>query len=139
MDEAIRMAQNRGLDLVEIAPQNNPPVCKLTDFSKFRYEREKKLKEARKKQKGGQVKEVRLRPHVGDHDLQIKINHMKEFIKDRDKVRLTVMFRGREMEHKDIGTQLINKIKTLLEEVAVLESDSSMEGNRMTVVFTPKK
>jgi len=139
LDEAIRMAQNRGLDLVEIAPQNNPPVCKLTDFSKFRYEREKKLKEARKKQKGGQVKEVRLRPHVGDHDLQIKINHMKEFIKDRDKVRLTVMFRGREMEHKDIGTQLINKIKTLLEEVAVLESDSSMEGNRMTVVFTPKK
>src|SRR5207245_7489654 len=113
----LRIAQNKGTDLVEIAPQNNPPVCKLADFSKFRYEREKKLKEARKKHKGGQVKELRIRPKIGFHDLDIKIDHMREFIAERDKVRLTVVFRGREMEHQDLGKVLAARVKERIADV----------------------
>jgi len=133
------LAQNRGLDLVEIAPQNNPPVCKLADFSKFRYEREKKMKEARKKHKGGQVKELRVRPKIGFHDLDIKINHMREFIQERDKVRFTIVFRGREMEHQDLGRALLNRVKERVSDVAVLEQDAQMEGNRLNLLFAPKK
>lgn len=127
------------MDLVEIAAQNNPPVCRLADFAKFRYEREKKLKEARKKQKGGQVKELRIRPKIGLHDLDIKINHMREFIKERDKVRLTIVFRGREMEHPDQGKILVNRVKEQIADVAILEQDAQMEGNRMSLLFAPKK
>lgn len=135
----MQLAQNRGLDLVEIAAQNNPPVCKLTDFSKFRYEREKKAKEARKKQKGGQVKELRIRPKIGMHDLDIKINHMLEFIAERDKVRLTIVFRGREMEHTDQANPLIERVKERIQNVAVLEQTGRMEGNRKSLLFAPKK
>ncbi len=127
------------MDLVEIAPQNNPPVCKLTDFSKFRYEREKKLKEARKKHKGGGLKELRIRPKIGVHDLQIKINHMREFVAERDKVRFTVVFRGREIEHSDLGKDLIARVKEQIADVASVEQDASMEGNRLSVLFAPKK
>jgi translation initiation factor IF-3 len=140
LDEALRLAQNRGLDLVEIAAQNNPPVCKLTDFSKFRYEREKKLKEARKKQKGGNVKELRVRPKIGAHDLDIKINQMRGFVSERDKVRFTVVFRGREMEHPDQGKMIFNRVKERMADVASLESeDNKMEGGRLSLMFTPKK
>jgi translation initiation factor IF-3 len=125
--------------LVEIAAQNSPPVCKLTDFSKFRYEREKKMKEARKKQKGGQVKEIRIRPKIGFHDLDIKINHMREFIEERDKVRLTIVFRGREMEHQELGKALVSRVKERISDVAVLEQDAQMEGTRMSLLFAPKK
>lgn len=124
---------------MEIAPQNNPPVCKLADASKFRYEREKKLKEARKKQKGGQVKEIRIRPKIGFHDLDIKINHMREFIAERDKVRLTIVFRGREMEHQDLGQMLVSRVKDRIGDLAVLEQDAQMEGTRMSLLFAPKK
>jgi translation initiation factor IF-3 len=139
IEEALRMAQNRGFDLMEIAPQNNPPVCKLVDASKYRYEREKKLKEARKKQKGGQVKEIRIRPKIGVHDLDIKINHMREFIEERDKVRLTIVFRGREMEHQELGRGLISRVKERIGDVATLEQDAQMEGTRLSLLFAPKK
>ncbi len=139
IEEALNLASNRGLDLLEIAPQNNPPVCKLADASKYRYEREKKLKEARKKQKGGQVKELRIRPKIGFHDLDIKINHMREFFSERDKVRLTIVFRGREMEHKDLGNGLADRVKERVSDVAVLEQGAQMEGNRMSFLFAPKK
>lgn len=136
----MRIAQNRGVDLVEIAAQNNPPVCKLADFSKFRYEREKRLKEARKKQKGGNVKELRVRPKIGVHDLDIKINQMLEFIGERDKVRFTVVFRGREQEHPDQGRLIFGRVKEKLADVATLESeDRRMEGGRLSLMFTPKK
>ncbi|OGR91332.1 MAG: translation initiation factor IF-3 [Elusimicrobia bacterium RIFCSPLOWO2_01_FULL_59_12] len=138
-EEALRIAQNRGLDLVEIAAQNNPPVCKLADFSKFRYEREKKLKEARKKHKGGQVKELRVRPKIGGHDLQIKIQHMREFFAERDKVRFTIVFRGREMEHREIGSSLVTKVKDSVADVAFVEQEPQMEGTRMNLLFAPKK
>lgn len=127
------------MDLVEIAAQNNPPVCKLVDFSKYRYEREKKIKEARKKQKGGQVKELRIRPKIGFHDLEIKINHMRDFLAERDKVRLTIVFRGREMEHPDQANPLIDRVKTGIQDVGTLEQDRQMEGNRMSLLFAPKK
>jgi translation initiation factor IF-3 len=139
LEEALQLALNRGLDLVEIAALNNPPVCKLTDFSKFRYEREKKLKEARKKQKGGQVKELRIRPKIGFHDLDIKINHMREFLEEHDKVRLTFVFRGREMEHTDLANPLIERVKERIQDVAVLEQDGRMDGNRKSLLFAPKK
>ena len=139
IEEAIRIAQNRGLDLVEIAAQNDPPVCKLTDFSKFRYEREKKLKEARKKHKGGQVKELRIRPKIGVHDLNIKINQMREFIQERDKVRLTIVFRGREMELREVARPIIERVKESIADIGSLEQDATMEGNRMSLLFVPKK
>jgi translation initiation factor IF-3 len=139
IEEALRIAQNKNTDLVEIAPQNNPPVCKLADFSKFRYEREKKLKEARKKHKGGQVKELRIRPKIGHHDLDIKIEHMREFLKEHDKVRLTIVFRGREMEHKEQANPLVDRVKEKIGDVAVLEQDIPMEGNRKSLLFAPKK
>jgi translation initiation factor IF-3 len=124
---------------VEIAPQNNPPVCKLTDFSKFRYERDKRLKEARKKHKGGNVKELRIRPKIGVHDLDIKIGHMREFLGERDKVRLTIVFRGREMEHTDVARPLVERVKEKVSDIGALEQDQSMEGNRMHLLFVPKK
>jgi translation initiation factor IF-3 len=139
IEEALRLAVNRGVDLVEIAPQNNPPVCKLADFSKFRYEREKKLKEARKKHRGGQVKELRIRPKIGSHDLGIKIEHMRDFISEHDKVRLTVVFRGREMEHPEQANPLINRVKEQIADVAVVEQENAMEGNRKSLLFAPKK
>jgi translation initiation factor IF-3 len=140
LDEALKIAENRGIDLVEIAPQNNPPVCKLADFSKFRYEREKKLKEARKKQKGGNVKELRVRPKIGTHDLDIKINQMRGFIEERDKVRFTVVFRGREMEHPDQGRLIFGRVKEKMTDIATLESeDAKLEGGRLSLMFTPKK
>ena len=139
IEEAVRIAQNKGTDLVEIAPNSSPPVCKLADFSKFRYEREKKLKEARKKHKGGQVKELRIRPKIGAHDLSIKISHMREFIAERDKVRLTIVFRGREMEHTETANPLLERVKEGVADVAFLEQSGSMEGNRKSLLFAPKK
>jgi len=139
IEDALHLAQSRGLDLVEIAAQNTPPVCKLVDFSKFRYEREKKLKEARKKHKGGQVKELRIRPKIGDHDLGIKVEHMRQFFGERDKVRLTIVFRGREMEHREIGTVLINRVKEKVADLAFVEQDAQMEGTRLSLLFAPKK
>ena len=97
------------------------------------------MKEARKKQKGGQVKEIRIRPKIGFHDLDIKINHMREFIEERDKVRLTIVFRGREMEHQELGKALVARVKERISDVALLEQDAQMEGTRMSLLFAPKK
>jgi len=97
------------------------------------------LKEARKKHKGGQVKELRIRPKIGIHDLDIKINHMREFFEERDKVRFTIVFRGREMEHQDLGKDLLQRVKDRVADVAVLEQDAHLDGNRMSLLFAPKK
>ena len=109
------------------------------DYSKFRYEREKKAKEARKKHRGGEVKELRIRPKIGDHDLDIKIQHMREFFAERDKVRFTIVFRGREMEHRVIGNHLVSKVKEKVSDVAFVEQEPQMEGTRMNLLFAPKK
>lgn len=139
IEEALRIAGDRGTDLVEIAPSANPPVCKVLDFSKYRYEKEKQRKEARKHAKGGHVKEIRFRPKISAHDLDTKIRAMHKFLENRDKVRVSVIFHGREMEHRDLGMKLIDKVKEQLGELMTLESSPSMLGNRMIVMMAPKK
>ena len=137
--EALSLAQARAKDLLEIAPNANPPVAKIADFSKFRYEREKKLKESRKHQKAGLVKEIRMRSMISEHDLLTKIGHSKEFIEQKFKVRFTVVFRGREMEHRELGVALLNRIKEILDGKFNLEQDAQLEGNRMSILLAPKK
>ena len=139
LDEALRTAQDRGKDLVEVAPQANPPVCKVVDFSKYRYEKEKQKKEARKHAKGGQVKEVRFRPRIGEHEFDTKFRQIQKFLAGRDKVRITVMFRGREMEHQDLGRKIIDRLKENLGETATVESAPTMFGNRMILMLAPQK
>lgn len=137
--DALSLAQARGRDLLEIAPGATPPVAKIADFSKFRYEREKRLKESRKHQKAGQVKEIRMRSMISEHDLSTKIHHASDFIDQRCKVRMTVVFRGREMEHREFGLSLLGRIKEQLEGKFVVEQDPRMEGNRMSMLLAPKK
>lgn len=137
--EAINLAQARGKDLLEIAPGANPPVVKIADFSKFRYEREKRIKESRKHQKSGIVKEIRLHPRISEHDLGIKLEHSKAWIDERCKVRVTVVFRGREMEHRHLGLALLNKVKTTLDDKCIVEQESQLEGNRLSILLAPKK
>lgn len=139
LDEAIRTAEDRGKDLVEVAPLANPPVCKVVDFSKYRYEKEKQKKEAKKHQKGGHVKEMRFRPGIGEHDFETKVKQIRKFLEDRDKVRITVVFRGREMEHKDLGRKIIEKIQGFLGELATVESSPMMFGTRMILMLAPQK
>jgi translation initiation factor IF-3 len=136
--EALALARTRGLDLVEIAPQANPPVCKVLDFSKFLYEQEKQQREARKKQKAGLLKEVRVRPNIGSHDLEIKMKHIKEFLGERDKVRVTVVFRGRENQHKDLGIKMLNGISEQLKDLAAPEGHVQSLGNRIMLTLVPK-
>ena len=126
------------MDLIEIAPQANPPVCKILDYSKFRYEQEKKVRESRKKQKAGLLKEVRFKPHIGAHDLEVKIKHIGEFIAAHDKVRITVIFRGREMQHTDLGMKLLHAIRDRLEAVAAVEQAPVPDRNRLTMTLIPR-
>jgi len=138
--EALALAQTRGKDLVEIAPQANPPVCKVINYSKYRYEMEKKEREARKKQKTGQLKEVRIRPRIGEHDLEIKLKHAREFLADQNKVQITVVFMGREMQHRDLGYALMQKVKAALSDIADTERENPISmGNRMFLSLIPKK
>lgn len=137
--DAISLAQTRGKDLLEIAPGASPPVAKIIDYSKYRYEKEKKLKESRKHQKAGLVKEIRMRPIISEHDLVTKINHAQDFINEKFKVRITVVFRGREMEHRDLGLALLNRIKEMLNGKFMVEQEPALEGNRMSILLAPKK
>ncbi|MDR3257105.1 MAG: translation initiation factor IF-3 [Endomicrobium sp.] len=137
--DALSRAQAKDLDLVEISPQAKPPVCKIVNFSKFKYEMDKKEKEAKKKQKNSQLKEVRIRPRIGGHDLEIKIKHAREFIINGDKVQLTAMFSGREMQHKDLGIKIMDKIKESLVDIADPEGRISSMGTRVFLTLSPKK
>jgi translation initiation factor IF-3 len=138
ISESLATARQRGLDLIEIAPQANPPVCKILDYSKFRYEQEKKTRESRKKQKAGLLKEVRFKPHIGAHDLDTKIKHIGEFIAEHDKVRITVVFRGREMQHRDLGMKLLKVIEERLAETASVEQAPVPDRNRLIMTLVPK-
>ncbi|MEK7858133.1 MAG: translation initiation factor IF-3 [Elusimicrobiota bacterium] len=138
LSEALGIARTRGMDLIEIAPQANPPVCKILDYSKYKYEQDKKLRESRKKQKTGLLKEVRFKPHIGAHDLDVKIRHIGEFIAAHDKVRITVIFRGREMQHRDLGMKLLMTIKERLEAVAAVEQAPVPDRNRLIMTLVPK-
>ncbi|MDR3275016.1 MAG: translation initiation factor IF-3 [Endomicrobium sp.] len=136
--DALSKAQAKDLDLVEISPQANPPVCKIINFSKFKYEMEKKEKEAKKKQKISHIKEVRIRPRIGEHDLEVKIKHAREFIAEGDRVQLTAMFSGREMQHKDLGIKIMDKIKESLVDIAEPEGRTSLMGTRLSLILIPK-
>lgn len=133
------MAEDAGLDLVEIAPMASPPVCKLMDFGKFKYQEQKKAHEARSKQKQVQVKEVKLRPGTDENDYQIKLRNLKRFLDEGDKCKVTLRFRGREMAHQEFGLRQLERIKADLEEVGVVEQMPKMEGRQMIMVIAPKK
>lgn len=136
--EALEMAMDRGLDLVEIAPGAKPPVCRLMDYGKFRYEQSKRDKEARKKQKVITVKEVKMRPRIEDHDFMVKARHARKFLEAGDKVKVTIMFRGREISHADLGRDLCSKFADELKNVALVEKDPKVEGKNMIMILTPR-
>jgi translation initiation factor IF-3 len=137
-NEALRRAREAGLDLVEVAPNARPPVCKIMDYGKWRYQQQKKEDRSRASSRAGQLKELKLKTvRIGDHDLQIKINHAREFLKEGNKVQFTLQFKGREMAHLDLGRQLFIKIKQELFMVSKVERDAKMEGRRMTLVLQP--
>jgi translation initiation factor IF-3 len=136
--EALRMAREAGLDLVEVAPTARPPVCRIMDYGKWRYQQQKKEDKSRASSRAGQLKELKLKTvKIGGHDLLIKINHAREFLKEGNKVQFTLQFKGREMAHLELGRDLFTKIKTELWPVSKIERDCKMEGKRMTLVLQP--
>lgn len=137
--EALRMAQEKELDLVEIAPNAKPPVCRIMDFGKYKYEQSKREKEARKKQKIISVKEVKVRPNIEDHDLEVKTKNAIKFLKEGDKVKVTLMFRGREMAHAELGKKLLKKMAETTQDVATIERHPKVEGRNMVMILTPKQ
>ena len=137
-NEALDMAADAGLDLVEIAPNADPPVCKILDFGKYKYEEQKKKNEAKKKQKVIEVKEVKFRPSIDDHDYVVKMRSMQKFIGEGDKVKVTMRFRGRELAHQELGMNVLMRVKDDLDTVAKVEQFPRMEGRQMTMVVSPK-
>lgn len=137
--DAIRRARELGLDLVEIAPNANPPVCRIIDYGKFLYEQKKKQQEAKKKQVTITVKEVKFRPSTDDHDYSYRVKHCREWIQEGNKVRASIAFRGREMAHKELGEAILNRLKADLEDIADMEVAPKMEGYQMVAIFAPKK
>lgn len=138
-DAAIRIAEERGLDLVEVAPEANPSVCRIMDYGQYRYQMKKKVHDAKKHQKSIHVKEVKFRPNTDEHDYEFKKNHIIRFLQQGNKVKANVWFRGREIVHKDIGRGLIQRLIEELEEVGVVEAPPKMEGNNLVAIFAPKK
>jgi translation initiation factor IF-3 len=136
--DALEMARERGLDLVEVQPNASPPVCRLMDYGKFRYEESRRERESRKKQRAVVVKEVRLRPKIDDHDLNTKGRQAYRFLQSGDKVKITVLFRGREIAHQDIGEGLLNRLAEQLAPVAVVDQPPHMEGRTMVMMLSPK-
>lgn len=138
-NEAIQMAEERGFDLVEVAPNANPPVCRLMDFGQYKYELTKKAKEAKKKQKVIKLKEVKVRPKTDEGDLQTKCNHIKKFLEEGDKVKVSVFFRGRERAHLEVGFKVIDRMKEILADEADIEKDAAQEGNSITMILYRNK
>jgi translation initiation factor IF-3 len=136
--EGVRLAEQAGLDLVEISPTAKPPVCKILDYGKYRYEIQKKAHEARRKQKVIQIKEIKLRPTIGEHDLQIKMRNVLGFLAEGDKVRITLRFRGREMDHQDIGYKILEKVQETLKDHCKIEQSIRNEGKQIAMTVGPK-
>lgn len=136
--EALIRAYDVGLDLLEISPNAVPPVCKILDYGKYKYEQQKKANEARKKQKVVEIKEIKVRPNIDDHDYDTKMKQMKGFIEDGDKVKVTLRFRGREMAHQDLGVKVLERIRTDLGETIKVESMPRLENRQMVMVLAPK-
>jgi translation initiation factor IF-3 len=135
---ALEMAQSAGLDLVEIAPNSNPPVVKILDYGKYKFQAQKKAAEARKKQKVVEIKEIKLRPMIDDHDYDVKMRSMKRFFEEGDKVKITLRFRGREMAHQELGYKLLNRVKEDTAPIAKIESEPRFEGRQMVMLLAPR-
>ena len=138
LPDAQQLADDAGLDLVEIVPNANPPVCKLLDYGKFRFLEQKKAAEARKRQKVVEIKEIKLRPGIDDHDYDTKMKAVRRFFEEGDKVKVTLRFRGREMAHQDIGFRLLERVKAETGTIAKVEAEPSMEGRQMVMVLAPR-
>jgi len=137
--EAVNLAREQELDLVEISPNAQPPVCKILDYNKYVYEQGKKAAEAKKKQAKVTLKELRIKSHIAAHDLEVKMRQIEEFLRKKNQVRFVVVFHGRENQHKDIGIQILNDAAKRLEEIAVVDGGVQSLGNRMSMTFVPKK
>ncbi len=136
--EALALAQSKGLDLVEVAATSRPPVCRIMDYGKFKYEQNLRARKARKNQHQMQLKEVKMRPKIEDHDYNFKLRHARTFLEERDKVKFTVTFRGREMAHQELGYKIIEAIVSDLADVAIVETPPRTEGRTLSMVMTPK-
>ena len=137
VEKALQMASERSLDLVEVAPNSTPPVCRLLDYGRYRYEQTKKERKARKGQKGGMLKEIRIRPRVKEHDLETKIRTARKLLEEGDKVRVFLIFRGREITHPELGLKLLRKVADDLKDIAVLDGTPSSENRFMSLVLSP--
>lgn len=137
-EEALEKARGLGLDLVEIAPTAKPPVCRIMDYGKYRYEQSKKAREAKKKQTVIQIKEIKLRPKTDEHDFQFKARHVDRFLRSGNKAKITMMFRGREMVHTELGKRLLDRLANVLKDVGQVEQSPKLEGRNMTMVLTPR-
>ncbi len=137
--EAFRLATEAQLDLVEVAPLAKPPVCRIMDYGKYKYEQQKREKEAKKKQKLVTIKEVKVRPNIEDHDFQVKLKNAQRFLQDGDKVKATVMFRGRELSHPELGRQVLVRMAGELKDIANIERDAKLEGKNMIMILAAKQ
>ncbi len=137
LEKGLNLASEAGLDLVEVSPSANPPVCKVIEYGKFKYAAQKKAAEARKKQKIIEVKEIKFRPNIDDNDYEIKLKSLRKFIKAGDKVKVTMRFRGREMSHQDLGVKVLERIREDLEETVKIEQFPKLEGKQMVQIFAP--
>ncbi|MGE4557725.1 MAG: translation initiation factor IF-3 [Desulfovibrionaceae bacterium] len=135
--DALRMAKEKGLDLVEVAPNADPPVCRIMDFGKFKYQQQKRQQEAKKKQTVIQVKEIKVRPKTDEHDYQTKVRHIRRFLEAGDRCKVTVFFRGREIVHKDRGLKMLQRVIDELQEIAKVEQQPQFEGRTMSMLLTP--
>jgi translation initiation factor IF-3 len=138
IQRALEIAEDEGLDLVEVSPNAKPPVCKILDLGKYKYIAQKKAAEARKKQKIIEVKEIKMRPNIDTHDYDVKMRNVRKFLDNGDKVKLTIRFRGREMAHQNLGMDLLNKVRADIDELAKVELYPKMEGRQMIMILAPK-
>lgn len=136
--DALRIAQERGYDLVEVAPTARPPVCRIMDFGKYKYEQSKRDREARKKQKVVTIKEVKMRPNIEDHDFDVRRRQTEEFLKEGDKIKATIMFRGREVVHADLGKLVLDRLLDSVKDLCIVERPAKLEGKNMIMILAPK-
>ena len=139
VEKAIEIAKERGYDLVEVAPNADPPVCKMIDYGKFKYQLSKKSQEAKKKQTIIQVKEIKLRPKTDKHDIEVKVNHIKRFIEDKNKVKISVVYRGRELAHEEIGFKVMQEVLDKIADIVKVETPPRLEGKSLIAIVAPKK
>ena len=138
-DKALRLAEEAGLDMVEISPNADPPVCKILDYGKYKYEQQKKANEARKNQKTVDVKEIKVRPAIGEHDYQVKYKNARKFLDNGDKVKVTLRLRGREMAHKDLAMQVLDRLKEELSDISKVDLEPKFEGKQVVMVLSSEK